>query len=69
MVPIALGISTNKDVPSSSKYKNIMVWENALHITVLADNPAIDLCDFQKLTSFLNDRKSNNNYKNHCINY
>lgn len=50
---------TNKEVPSSNKYKNTIVCEKALHKTVLDDKPAMDFCDFQNDTSFLKERKSN----------
>lgn len=59
IVAIPLGTRTKRDVPSSNKYKNTIVCEKALHKTVLDDNPAIEVCDFQNDTSFLNERKSN----------
>lgn len=59
-VAIPLGIKTSSDVPSSRRYKNITVCENALHKTPLVDNPAIDVCAFQNFTSFLKDKKSSN---------
>lgn len=56
------GTRTNKEVPSSSRNRNTTVCEKARHKTALVDSPAIEVCDLQKLTSFLNDRKSNSNY-------